>query len=465
MSKPLTPPALAFPDRFIWGTATAAYQIEGAWDADGKGPGIWDTFSHRPGAVLNGDHGDVACDHYHRWAEDLDILKTFGIPHYRFSLSWPRLLPEGTGRANEAGIAFYDRLIDGILARGITPWITMYHWDLPQALQDKGGWTNRDILGWFGEYTDLLIGRYGDRVRNWIILNEPNVHAWFGHCLGFHAPGLKGREPYLKAVHHQNLVIGQAARQIRSLQENAYIGSSYQLVPIRTIDRGTTEEDRRRMDGIWNGNHIEPLFHGRYPAMFHADIESLCWRPGDGDIIRAPLDFIGIQHYNPIYMARNDDFPFSCFFGPAPAELPRTGYDWPIDPTGIYECLTGLSRHNHGMDIVITENGAAYLDEVVDGKCDDPARIAYLRDHLASVHRAIADGAPVKGYFVWSFMDNFEWADGYRFRFGMVHVDYKNSCIRTPKSSISFYRDIIENNGVLHDESRRDLRHVQKSGK
>ena len=407
--------------------------------------------------MLNNENGDIACNHYHQWADDLDILQKFGIPHYRCSFSWPRLFPEGIGKTNPDGIAFYDRLIDGLLERGIAPWVTMYHWDLPQALQRKGGWQNRDIIDWFTEYAAFLVTHFGERVENWVILNEPNIHAWFGHCLGFHAPGETGKESYLKAVHHQNIVIGETARLVKTLRPDDYVGSSYQTVPIRTIDPETTEHECEMMDCIWNKNHLQPLFEGSYPEVFQTQIEETCWQDGDNALLKAPLDFIGVQHYNPIYIAKNSEFPYGCFFGPIPEDMERTGYDWPIDPEGIFEVMSDIHTTYGDIDLIITENGAAYLDEVIDGTCHDPERIKYLQSHLASVHRAIEQGIPVKGYFVWSFLDNFEWADGYKYRFGMVHVDYKNACIRTPKSSIRFYENIIRSGGLVDDQGSSDM--------
>lgn len=437
-------------DDFIWGTATAAYQIEGAWNTEGKGASIWDEFTHKPDNIFNNDHGDIACNSYNMWPEDIDILESFNIPNYRCSLSWPRILPEGTGAVNQKGIDFYNRIFDTLLEKNITPWVTMYHWDLPLALHKKGGWENRDVLEWFEHYTDTLIKHFGGKIKNWIILNEPNVHAWFGYALGFHAPGIRDELAYLKATHYQNLVIGQTARQLKESHPDFNVGSSYQLVPIRTICPNTSEKDRLRMDALWNENFMQPLFTGKYPAYFDALMEEQkIIEEQDRETIIAPLDFVGIQHYNPIYMAKNKDFLFDCFFGPIPEEMPTTGANWPIDPSGIEDILVNFKDRYGDTPLIITENGIACNDTLENGQCHDPDRENYLIQHITAVKKAIQKGADVRGYFVWSLLDNFEWADGYQYRFGLVHIDYEKSCKRTPKSSITLYSGIIENNGTL----------------
>lgn len=430
---------------FIWGTATAAYQIEGAYDQDGKGPSIWDSFSNQDGNILNNDNGNTACDFYNLWPEDIQLLKDHDIPNFRFSMSWPRLIPDGTGAINQQGIDFYNKVIDRLIEKEITPWVTMYHWDLPQALQEKGGWANRDILKWFEEYAALLHEKFGDRIKNWMILNEPNVHAWFGSCLGFHAPGIADKKTFMAATHHQNLVIGQTAKQFKSFNPDYNVGSCYQLVPIRSVNLPQDHPTLIRADQLWNKNFTEPLFKGSYPGEFQKEISEKFGliHNGDKELMQAPLDFVGIQHYNPIYMTENEDYHYGVFFGDLPENCQTTDYDWPIDPGGLEECLLDFRKDYGDIDLVITESGAAFFDKVVDGNCDDTRRIDYLKGAINATKSALNKGVNIKGYFVWSFLDNFEWADGYKYRFGMVHVDYENSCKRTPKCSIKWFQELI----------------------
>lgn len=434
---------MTLPEDFVWGTSTAAYQIEGGWNADGKKPSIWDVFSHTPGKILNGDNGDIACDHYNRLAEDLDIISGVA-PNYRFSFSWPRILDEN-GHVLPRGADFYNRLIDGLAARGVIPWATVFHWDLPQYLQDRGGWQNRDSAGWLADFSLRLMDLFGDRVCNWMIFNEPNVHAWFGHCNGIHAPGIKGTDTYLRAAHNINRAIGCAYRAMKSARPRHTVGSTYQVVDIRPSTPGTSARAVQTMDAIWNANFLDPLFRGAYPEIMAGGFAPYI-QDGDMDMIKTDLDFIGVQHYNPIYIADNDQWPFGVFFGDVPAGIPKTGYGWPILPGAFKDTLIEFhQRYNHP-SLLITENGAAYLDEVdADGKCRDAWRIDYLNDHIGAVAGAMAAGVPVKGYFVWSLFDNFEWADGYKYRFGLVHVDYKTGK-RTRKDSYDWYGTVAREN-------------------
>lgn len=437
-----------FPEDFIWGTATAAFQIEGATTQDGRGPGIWDVFCRQPGRIARGEDADVACDHYHRWREDIDLIAGVA-PHYRFSTCWARLLPEGAGAVNEKGVAFYDRLIDGLLARGVTPWTTMYHWNLPQALQDRGGWVNRDIMGWFGDYADLLLRRFGDRVKNWIILNEPSVHSWCGHGMDMMAPGLKGAENYLPSLHHMNLTVGQVYRQIKSEDAGLNVGSSYTLMPVRGEAPDTDPQVVAMKEAIWNGNFFEPLIKGRYPEITQKLIAPYV-RDGDMKIIRTDLDFIGVQHYDAVEARRDETAMFGVNYGAKPPEKPKTAMGWSIDPEGFYECLMAFRARYGDVPLVITENGVAFED-VLDagGQCHDPQRISFLRGYLGALHRAMGAGVPVKGYFVWSLMDNFEWNQGYRPRFGLVYVDYADHCRRIPKDSYGWYRDVAASGALF----------------
>ena len=438
----------AFPRHFIWGTSTAAYQIEGAVTADGRGTSIWDTFCHTPGTIKNSENADIACDHYNRLEEDLDLIATTG-PHYRCSISWPRVLPHGTGQVNEKGIDFYNRLINGLLERGVTPWVTMYHWDLPQALQDKGGWTHRDISNWFQDYAHILLDRFGDRVNNWMIVNEPSAISLFGHGYGFHAPGLTGLENLMPATHHLNLTIGQVYRMAKSLCPTLNIGSTYTRMDQRPETPDTPLTAVESFDCLWNRNFYDPLLLGRYPAQTLPYIKRYI-QNDDMDIVKTDLDFIGIQHYAAIYVREDSAKIYGAFFGDNPTQFEKTGLGWPIDPDGFYDCLMHLKKtYPHLPPIIITENGAVF-DDTLDknGTCHDPKRIAFLKDYIAALSRAIADGVDVRGYFAWTLMDNFEWAEGYTPRFGLVHVD-RATLKRTPKSSWQWYRQLIQNNGLL----------------
>ncbi len=432
-----------FPKGFIWGAATAAYQIEGAAQEDGRGPGIWDTFCRIPGKIKNGDTGDIACDHYHRLDEDLGLIAGL-VPNYRFSISWPRVLPEGRGRVNEPGLDFYDRLVDGLLARNVTPWVTLFHWDLPQALQDRGGWANRDILGWFSDYAELMARRLGDRVNNWIILNEPSVYSWMGHGVGINAPGLADRDGFLQCVHHMNMAVGQTYRALKSENAAFRIGSAYTLMPVRGERPDTNPENVALMDAFWNGHFYDPLLKGTYPEITASYLAPFI-REGDMNIVRADLDFVGIQHYDAIEVRRNSAYIFDTFFGDKPAHTPKTAMGWSIDPSNFYECLTGFKKRYGDIPLIVTENGIALEDSIdSNGQCPDPRRIDFLRDYIGTLARAMKDGVNVRGYFVWSLMDNFEWGEGYRPRFGLIHVDYARDRRRTPKSSYEWYATLVK---------------------
>jgi beta-glucosidase len=421
-----------FPDGFRWGVSTAAYQIEGATTEDGRGLSIWDTFSHQPGRISDGSTGDVACDHYHRYAEDVGLLAGLGVDAYRFSIAWPRIQPDGTGPANPAGIAFYDRLVDALLAAGIDPVATLFHWDLPQALQDKSGWFSRDTAYRFADYADLLGAALGDRVRLWITLNEPFVHTVFGHAFGTHAPGEARLFDALPTAHHQLLGHGLAVAALRGRSTSPItIANNYS--PVRVI--GDSDADRAAgafYDALHNRLFTDPLLGRGYPAGFDLPV-----RDGDLEIIAAPLDALGVNYYNPtgISAPSSEAMPFDL----VPLEgFPVTEFDWPVVPEGLTELLVRLHR-DYQLPLYVTENGCAYGDWP-----DDPARVAYLASHVAATGSAIEAGADVRGFFVWSILDNFEWAEGYTKRFGLVHVDFDTQ-IRTPKTSYAWYRDLISN--------------------
>ena len=427
----------------------------GCWDVrlpdrriheGGREDSIWDVFCRIPGKIADNADAGQASDHYCMLEEDLDLLAAYKMPHYRFSLSWPRLLSNGTGAARQSGIDFYNRLIDGLLARSITPWVTLYHWDLPQSLQDKGGWTNRDIVGWFGDYAEFVLKTFGDRVSNWIILNEPSVTSLLGHAYGLYAPGLASERAYASSAHHQNLAVGHAARIAKSYQPGGRIGSSYHYLRVLPESEKTPDDAIHTMDALWNGNFFDPLFKGEYPSSFAALFDPLI-RPGDPETCRAPLDFIGLQHYANITARRSSDHAFKTFFGAKNPQAEKTDIGWFVDPQDFTVLLEDFKTRYGNMPIIITENGAVYDDALQGEVCDDPKRIYYLKRYIGAAQAAIERGVNIQGYFAWSLLDNFEWSDGYGPRFGLVHVNYDENCRRTPKSSLKWYQKIIANNG------------------
>ena len=440
------------PSDFIWGAATAAYQIEGAWDEDGKGENIWDRFSHTPGNISGGDTGDIACDHYHRWQDDINLMKEIGLQAYRFSISWSRLIPEGCGEVNQAGIDFYSQLVDKLLENEIEPYLTLYHWDLPQALQDQGGWPVRSTAEAFVEYTDLVSRKLGDRVKHWMTFNEPFVSAWVGHLDGHHAPGHKNVDEMLAAAHHLLLAHGWAVPVIRANVPGSQVGIVVNLggkVPASNsfADRAAAWHE----DGILNRWYLDPLAGRGYPL----DIVQHYGRPmgfiqaDDMGSIAVPTDFIGVNYYTrgvvrSEAIAEDENEARTVFLNPNPTEM-----GWEVYPEGLYEILGRVHFDYNFPKIYITENGAAYPDVIDEqGKVEDPLRIAYIRDHLISVSKAITVGVPVKGYFAWSLMDNFEWSYGYSKRFGLIYVDFETQR-RILKSSARWYRDVIGANKIL----------------
>ena len=432
-----------FPPGFVWGASTASYQIEGAVDQDGRGPSIWDVFARTPGRTRNGDTGDVACDHYHRSDEDVDWLARGGFGAYRFSIAWPRVQPNGNGAVNPKGLDFYDRLVDRLLARDIVPWVCLYHWDLPQALQERGGWLNRDVAQWFADYALAAADRLQDRVKHWITLNEPAVHAVLGHGLGIHAPGLTGPANLVAAIHHQNLAHGTALMALRQTHDRLRIGTVLNLQPVRPV--GEREENlpaARLIDAVWNRACLDPLLKGRYPDLL-APLFAPVIRADDAAIIGRPLDFLGVNYYSRLYAVHNPQNPFGIAVGSAPPGTATTGMGWPIEPEGLFEQLAEL-RDNYGNPaLYVTENGAAFDDEAdADGRIRDHARIAFLRDHLHAALRAQQAGVALRGYFIWSLMDNFEWAEGMTSRFGLIHVDYATQK-RTGKASFDWLAEMI----------------------
>ncbi|GAA4451607.1 GH1 family beta-glucosidase [Phytohabitans houttuyneae] len=424
---------------FTWGVSTAAYQIEGAATEGGRGRSIWDVFSHEPGRVSDGGTGDVACDHFHRYPEDVDLMAGLGVDAYRFSVAWPRIQPDGTGPANAAGVDFYDRLVDALLAKEIDPVVTLFHWDLPQALEEKGGWLSRDTAFRFADYAGLVADALGDRVRLWITLNEPFIHMTLGYATGEHAPGQTLLFGALPVAHHQLLGHGLAVAALRARGAGAVaITNNYSPVwyppdwPVSDADAAAAAA----YHALHNRLFTDPLFGRGYPEL---GMDPSVVRDGDLDTIAAPLDALGVNYYNPtgIRAPSTADSPLPFEFAPLEG-YPTTAFGWPVVPDGLRELLVSL-KEEYGEalpPIHVTESGCAY-----DG-IDDPERVAYLDGHIAAVRAAMASGVDVRGYFVWSLLDNFEWAEGYTKRFGLVHVDYETQ-VRTPKTSYAWYRDLI----------------------
>ncbi|UKA67132.1 family 1 glycosylhydrolase [Arthrobacter sp. FW306-05-C] len=468
--------ALPFPQGFLWGAATAAYQIEGSAHDGGRKDSIWDTFARVPGAVADGHNGDVACDHYRRYEQDVALMQHLNMKAYRFSTSWARCMPDGV-TPNPEGIAFYSRLVDELLAAGITPWLTLYHWDLPQALEDKGGWANRDTAYRFAEYAAVMHEALGDRVRFWTTLNEPWCSAFLGYAAGIHAPGRQEPRAALAAAHHLMLGHGLATRELRRRDADASLGITLNLTVADPRDpgSGSDRDGARRIDGQFNRIFLDPLFKAEYPADLLADVAHLgladVVREGDLDIISAPLDLLGVNYYHgesvtkdpeeavlqegqkPAAAARPTSSPFVAADGArsVPRGLPVTGMGWEVQPEGLRRLLNRLQAEYTGparVPVYITENGAAY-DDVPNaaGYVDDQDRLAFFAAHLQAVHGAITDGVDVRGYLAWSLLDNFEWSFGYHQRFGLVRVDYQTQ-ERTPKASALWYSEVADSNEV-----------------
>ncbi|MEU1021311.1 GH1 family beta-glucosidase [Streptomyces sp. NPDC005904] len=450
MSEPLD--LAAFPADFTWGTATSAYQIEGAVAEDGRAPSIWDTFSHTPGKVDGGDHGDVACDHYHRWPEDIALMKRLGTDAYRMSVAWPRVMPAGEGPVNPAGLDFYDRLVDALLDAGITPNVTLYHWDLPQALQDRGGWTVRDTAEHLAEYASVVAGRLGDRVTRWATLNEPLCSGWIGHLEGRMAPGLSDLTAAVRASYHLLLAHGLATHAVRAAAPGARIGL---VTNHSTVEAASTRPQdvaaATRMDGHTNRWWLDPV-HGRG---FPADMRALYGvplpeRPGDLETIAAPLDWHGLNYYFPATVTDDPEGPVPYAREVRLPDVPRTGMDWQIDGGGLEALLLRLTDDYGVRELYVTENGSAFPDTVApDGTVHDADRARYLEEHVGACARAIRKGVPLAGYYAWSLLDNFEWAYGYDKRFGLVHVDYATQA-RTLKTSGLRYAEIIRAHRESH---------------
>jgi beta-glucosidase len=439
-----------FPDGFQWGAATAAYQIEGAPDADGKGPSIWDTFSHTPGKIERDETGDVACDHYHRYRDDVALMADLGLTAYRFSIAWPRVMPQGRGNANPQGLDFYSRLVDALLERSLTPFVTLYHWDLPQALQERGGWGARDIATAFGEYAALMGHTLGDRVKHWITFNEPFAFIIIGHVFGLHAPGLTDPALAFQASHHVNLAHGEAVRALRAAVPGCLIGITQVSLPV--YPASDSDADRvaaQRFDGFVNRWFWEPSLLGRYPADVLERLGPIAptMSAGDLDRLAPPIDFFGHNSYSRAVVRDDSESPL---LGATQVDThnPKTEMGWEIYPDHLYDALTRITRDYGAPVIYITENGAAFRDQVANDAVADPQRTDYLYTHLAACHRAIAAGVKLRGYFCWSLLDNFEWAYGYSKRFGLIYVDYPTQR-RIVKASGRFLGEVAFHNGLF----------------
>jgi beta-glucosidase len=467
---------LRFPPGFLWGSATAAYQIEGAATEDGRVPSIWDVFSDTAGKTFEGHTGEVADDHYHRYREDVAIMRSLGLKAYRFSIAWPRIR-EVSGGVNARGLDFYDRLVDELLAARVEPVVTLYHWDLPQDLQERGGWTNRETSYAFAEYAAVMANALSDRVRTWTTLNEPWCSAYLGYGSGVHAPGITDDAAALTALHHLNLAHGLATTAVRQSRSDVQMSITLNLAQVRGRTDSVQDADAvRRIDGLQNRVFLDPLLRGEYPQDVVADTTSITdWsfvQGADLAAINQPLDVLGVNFYQPNLVAHWDGtglremadghkpgaaIPFpaadSVQFPQQPG--PHTAMGWSVDATALYDLLTRIGRDYPNLPIMITENGAAFDDEVTaDGRVHDPDRTDYLRQHLIQLHRAVSAGIDVRGYFVWSFLDNFEWAYGYSKRFGIVYIDYETQQ-RIVKDSALWYSSVIAAIGMFHQPTRR----------
>ena len=447
-----------FSKDFNWGVATSSYQIEGATNVDGRGESIWDRFANTPGKVVNMENGDVACEHYTRFPEDISIMKNLGVNSYRFSMAWPRMFPTGDAQREERGFAFYDRLIDSLLEAGISPLATLYHWDLPQTLEDRGGWANRDTVYRFVDYSEAAVEAFSDRVQSWVTLNEPWCVAWLGYLSGVHAPGVKDLDAAIAAAHHTALAHAEASRAIKAVNPTLRTGIALNMTNYLVEDSSNTEitELASLMDAQINRWWLDAAFNGVYPQnlvnFFGEKLERVVL-PGDMDLVKVDTDFVGINYYSDSFVGvpRPEDrpandggpFPFPHRSNGTPPG-PLTDMGWPVTPEGIKNLVLRVKRDWPAIeDIAITENGAAY-DEGPDsnGEVDDARRCQYLAEHIDNIEQAIELGAPVKSYYAWSLLDNFEWAEGYQKRFGIIHVDFDTQ-VRTPKNSAKLYASII----------------------
>jgi beta-glucosidase len=444
----------AFPSDFLWGAATAAYQVEGAAAEDGRGASIWDTFCLKPGNVFDGQSGAVACDHYHRYAEDVGIMRRIGLNAYRFSISWSRLFPEGRGAVNPKGLSFYDRLVDLLLGNGITPMTTLYHWDLPQVLQDSGGWASRDTVSRFADYAQFVFGALGDRIKLWITHNEPWVAAYVGNYEGSHAPGLKDLATAVTVAHNLILSHAKAVERFRTMGKGGKIGITLNLYPMYPASDSLEDKEAAKLaDEYHNSWFLGPTLSGAYPRdlfdTFQRKLGAPIMEDGDMDMIAGNrCDFLGVNFYFRKVVRHSEAHDILGFEETKPAESEYTDMDWEIYPEGLNKLLADIKNMYGNPPVYITENGSAFKDEILpDGSIDDKKRARYLLRHIDAASECIAEGVNLKGYFAWSLLDNFEWAYGYSKRFGLVHVDYATQA-RKLKSSALWYSDFIQKNGA-----------------
>jgi beta-glucosidase len=446
---------IQFPPDFRWGAATAAYQIEGAWQADGKGESIWDRFAHTPGRIHNSDTGDIACDGYHRYREDIALMQALNLKGYRFSIAWPRIQPTGRGAPNQAGLDFYSRFVDALLAAGIHPLPTLYHWDLPQALEDAGGWPNRDTAARFADYAAIAVRHLGDRVGDWILLNEPFIFTRFGYLEGTHAPGRQDWSAFLRATHTTNLAQGMGYRAIKAVNPALQVGPANVWIPFEPRTPSTADgAAAERAHSFINRWFLDPALKGEYPAAFPGDLplDSMGVQAGDLELTRAPFDFIGANVYSRAIASdaggKAGDFGLGAYLQFGGDEGAKTDLGWEVWPQSLYDTAMRLTRDYGGLPIEITENGASYNDSPDEqGMIGDRRRIEFYRDYLTALARAMADGANVRGYHAWSLLDNLEWASGYEPKFGLVHVDFQ-TLKRTIKASGHWYAEVAAK-GIL----------------
>lgn len=442
---------LDFGEDFLWGVATAAYQIEGAHNLDGKSPSVWDTFSHKKGKIHKNQNGDIACDFYHRYPEDIELIRQMNFDVNRFSLAWTRIKPDGIGPVNQKGVDFYHRVIDTCLEKGLQPWITLYHWDLPQCLEDKGGWANRGILQWFGEYVDFCTKEYGDKVKNWMVLNEPAAFVGLGYMAGMHAPGKINLSKFKKAIHYTSLAQALGGRIIRHNVQNANVGTTFSVTSVQPKTNAEKHvQAAKRMDAILNRLFIEPALGMGYPVDGWKYLETLekYFEPEDEKNLVFDFDFVGIQHYFRT-IARHSAFPPIMWANQVPAKKvvnnpsDLTAMGWEVYPEGIYQVLKRIANYQGIKNIIVTENGSAWQDQVENGQVHDAKRIQYFNDYLAQVLKAKREGVPVSGYFVWSLLDNFEWAEGYDPRFGLIYVNFETQ-ERIVKDSGLWFKEFLK---------------------
>jgi beta-glucosidase len=439
-----------FGDDFIWGVSVAALQIEGACDADGKGESIWDVFAAKKGKILNGDVPSKACDFYNQYQQDINLIKHLNIPCFRFSISWTRIFPNGIGEINQAGIDFYNRVINYCLEKGVEPWVTIYHWDLPHALELKGGWTNRDIIGWFKEFTTVCAQSFGDRVKNWMVMNEPGVFTGAGYFLGIHAPGRTGLKSFLPAIHHAVLCMAEGGRLLRNIVPDARIGTTFSCSYIEPYsDRSKDINAAKRVDALLNRLFIEPVLGLGYPVNEVSALKGITkyFQPGDEDAMKFDFDFIGVQNYTREIVKNSFFTPYvgASLVKAEKRGVPLTNMKWEVYPPSIYQMIKKFNSYPQIKNIIVTENGAAFPDQVTDGEVNDPKRVAYLQSYLQQVLKAKNEGLKVNGYFIWTLTDNFEWAEGYHPRFGLIHINFETQQ-RIVKSSGQWYAGFLKGN-------------------